>query len=221
MEIKEFLQQCEGRWFAQRTSYQVNQEKFENSKSEITVELLSSERPEVIELCQQHEIEPQHSLGGIRSSWEQSVAGGPQKGATVLVFVPDSDSKHQGKLLQSTQKSARSSQASELNSDDATFGGGSGADRLGTSSESQAAPLRGSRFEQARPDASVAIGHFLLGDEALTLTITDGAASFEERLWFASPNLRLRTSLFKQGDGLSTTCFYSEIRKLPPKSTSE
>ena len=172
MEIKEFLQQCEGRWFAQRTSYQVNQEKFENNKSEITVELLSSERPEVIELCQQHEIEPQRSLGGIQSSWEQS-AGGPQKGATVLVFVPDSDSKHQGKLLQST-----------------------------------------------RSDASVAAGHFLLREEALTLTITDGTASLEERLWFASSNLRLRTSLLKQGNDLSTTCFYSEIRKLPPKSSS-
>ena len=172
MEIKEFLQQCEGRWFAQRTSYQLNQEKFENSKSEITIERLSSERPEVIELCQQHKIEPQRSLGGIQSSWEQSAAGGSQKRSTVLVFVPDDDTEQQGKLLQST-----------------------------------------------RTDASVAAGHFLLGDEALTLTITDGTASFEERLWFASPNLRLRTSLFKQGDGLSTTCFYSEIRKLPPKSS--
>lgn len=166
MELTEFLQQCVGRWFAQRTTYQLKPEKFENSKSDITVERLSSEHPEVLALCQQYKIEPP-SLDGIQSSWEPS--GDRQGGATILVFIPDSDDQHTGKLIQSTQTNANT-------------------------------------------------GHFLLGEEALTLTINDGSASFEERLWFASPNLRLRASLLKRGNALSTTCFYSEIRKLPPKS---
>jgi phycoerythrin-associated linker protein len=59
-------------------------------------------------------------------------------------------------------------------------------------------------------------GSYKLGiDEALTLIIQDGNFEAEERIWFASENLRLRTSLFKQGESYRQTAFYSEIRKLP------
>jgi hypothetical protein len=34
----------------------------------------------------------------------------------------------------------------------------------------------------------------------------------EERLWFASPNLRLRTSILKRFGGFSMASFCSEIR---------
>jgi hypothetical protein len=62
-------------------------------------------------------------------------------------------------------------------------------------------------------------GRYVLGDdEALTLIIEDEKLYLEERLWFASPNLRLRTSLVKTANGFSTTAFYSEIRKVAPKS---
>ncbi len=62
-------------------------------------------------------------------------------------------------------------------------------------------------------------GHYVLGnDEALTLTLETDTFYAEERWWFASPNLRLRTSLIKHPKGLSTTTFYSEIRKMPPKT---
>jgi hypothetical protein len=64
-------------------------------------------------------------------------------------------------------------------------------------------------------------GRYKLGeDEALTLTLKEGNLEAEERIWFASPNLRLRTSLLKQSEGdYQQTAFYSEIRKLnlPPK----
>ncbi len=57
------------------------------------------------------------------------------------------------------------------------------------------------------------VGRYALGaDEALTL-ITDHESIYtEERWWFASPNLRLRSSLLKQADGYSTSSFCSEIR---------
>jgi CpeS-like protein len=49
-------------------------------------------------------------------------------------------------------------------------------------------------------------------DAALTLTIEDQSLSSEERIWFASPNLRLRTNVVKQPDGFGLASFSSEIR---------
>ena len=61
----------------------------------------------------------------------------------------------------------------------------------------------------------IVAGRYLLGqDEALTLKLESDGNCWEERLWFASPNLRLRASLIKWEDGRSTTAFYSEIRRL-------
>ncbi|ACB53123.1 unknown [Crocosphaera subtropica ATCC 51142] len=64
-------------------------------------------------------------------------------------------------------------------------------------------------------------GKYSLGeDEALNLTLEVGDFLMEERIWFASPNLRLRTSLMKGENGYSRTAFYSEIRRLPPQEVA-
>lgn len=65
------------------------------------------------------------------------------------------------------------------------------------------------------------VGTYILGrDEALTLTINTEELQIEERLWFASENLRLRTLVIKNSTGITRTAFYSEIRKAPPKENS-
>jgi hypothetical protein len=62
---------------------------------------------------------------------------------------------------------------------------------------------------------ATAQGKYCLGtDEALTLSVGEADRQTEERVWFASPNLRLRTSLVKLSDGRTQMGFYSEIRKL-------
>lgn len=56
-------------------------------------------------------------------------------------------------------------------------------------------------------------GRYMMGDdEALTLITEDETLYAEERLWFASPNLRLRTSVVKRSHGFSMASFCSEIR---------
>jgi hypothetical protein len=56
-------------------------------------------------------------------------------------------------------------------------------------------------------------GRYTLGtDEALTLTTESDTFQAKERIWFASPNLRLRTSVFKALDGVNVASFCSEIR---------
>jgi hypothetical protein len=56
-------------------------------------------------------------------------------------------------------------------------------------------------------------GRYVMGEDgALTLMAEADGWYAEERLWFASPNLRLRTSVVKQAGGMSTASFCSEIR---------
>ena len=174
MNIEEFLQLCAGKWFAQRTSYYLEQGKEESSKSEITIEILGQEHPEVVKICEKHRLDPRTTLGGKKASWENSGDLGKPKqiGSTTIILVPDVDNQDTGKLL---------------------------------------------RLSSKLP-ASLSWGRYILGkDEALTLTVVQGESYSEERLWFASPNLRFRTSLIKYGENFSATSFYSEIRKVAPK----
>ena len=43
MEIKDFFKESEGTWFAQRTTYELDQQQSESSKSEIVFELLEKD----------------------------------------------------------------------------------------------------------------------------------------------------------------------------------
>jgi len=64
-------------------------------------------------------------------------------------------------------------------------------------------------------------GRYSMGDdEALTLITEYETMSSEERLWFASPNLRLRTSILKRFGGFSMASFCSEIRMGVTKAAS-
>jgi CpeS-like protein len=69
-------------------------------------------------------------------------------------------------------------------------------------------------------------GTYSMGaDEALTLRFEEAGANSEERIWFASPNLRLRSSSVKKDDIVFMTTFCSEIRMggapaTPPAETT-
>jgi len=172
MEIKEFIELSVGQWFAQRTTYQLQEEKADNSKSEITLEMLSQDNSELVKICQKHQIEPNLTIA-TKSSWDNSVDWGKAKetGFNLLILVPDTQNQQVGKLL------------------------------------------TGNLTQQK-------IGHYQMGeDEALTLIVEEGNNHTSERLWFASENLRLRTSLFKNNKGFSTTAFYSEIRRIVQAKT--
>lgn len=67
--------------------------------------------------------------------------------------------------------------------------------------------------EQSSAEKTPVAGRYVIGsDESLTLIIEDGTLYSEERLWFASPNLRLRTSVLKKSGGFNMASFCSEIR---------
>lgn len=171
MEIKDFFKQSAGKWFAQRTAYELDQKQSESSKSEIIFELLERDDSHIVNLCKQHQVDSSTIWGGAKISWDNSVDWGKPKqtGFSVLLPIPNPDNPNEGKLL---------------------------------------------RLANNLPSKDVAISYVLGDDDVLTFIAEGKDINGEERLWFASPNLRLRANLEKHANGYSTASFYSEIRRM-------
>lgn len=172
MDLKKFLDLSAGKWFSQRTNYLLNgkEDKAQNSKADITIELIPKDDSRVVQLCQANRINPDLSLGGAVQSWDTSVDWGKpkQQGSYTIVLIPDAENERTGRLL--------------------------------------------------RQEDTKVYGRYVLGaDEALTLIVETEHFYAEERQWFASDNLRLRTTAVKNSNGMNQTSFYSEIRKAAPK----
>jgi CpeS-like protein len=63
---------------------------------------------------------------------------------------------------------------------------------------------------QKLPNGRVELGI----DEALTLSIRSDSLNSTERIWFVSPNLRLRSIVQETNDGIQLASFCSEIRMI-------
>ena len=169
MNIEEFFQLSAGKWFSHRTSQHLAFNQSENSKSDIIIETLAVDHPEVIKLCQNYKINPSSASYATKITWNGIVEKNQPKhsGSTVLVSVPDEDNPAQGKLLREIVDANKTPVAGRYKID---------------------------------------------SDGALILTTEDETISSEERLWFASPNLRMRVNVLKSFGGFSITSFTSEIR---------
>ncbi|MGJ5633549.1 phycobiliprotein lyase [Nostoc sp. CALU 1950] len=181
MNIEEFFQLSTGKWFSHRTSQHLAFNQSEHSKSDIIIETLVVDHPEVVKLCQQYKINPSSASCATKITWNGTMDKDQAKhsGSTMLVSIPDADNPTQGKLLREIV-------------------------------DANKIPVAGRyKFDS---------------DDALILTIEDETIYSEERLWFASPNLRMRVNILKSFGGFSITSFTSEIRMggFPPAAkTSE
>jgi phycoerythrin-associated linker protein len=176
MDIKTFVTQSEGEWFSQRTRYQVIGKEPDNSKANLTVELLKDD-PAIAQLCQEYQISDSQICLGLKTSWDNSVDWGKPKqmGSSFWAIIPEEKNPQIGKVLRSGGLQNPSSQ-----------------------------------------------GIYAIGaDAALTLTIAENNICTEERIWFASENLRLRTLLVSNGQEFIQTSFYSEIRRPKPQPKDE
>ncbi|MFP4134482.1 MAG: phycobiliprotein lyase [Halothece sp.] len=174
MDIKTFFEKSEGKWFTQRTRYNLAQKSVDNAKAELTVELLGGEDSAIAALCQEvsSQINPPSnpnslSLAGARITWENQAE--TETGESLIALIPDD--QQQGQFVQKLMNS----------------------------------------------DQTPTVGDFVIAeDEALTLSSkTANNSLLKERLWFAHPNLRLRT-MWEEHDTnqQSWVLFYSEIRRL-------
>jgi hypothetical protein len=169
MDVTEFFQQSAGQWFSQRTHHHPASKPSESGKSDVQIEILSKDAPEVLQLCEQHAIDPALALCGVQASWSGMMNRDTSKrsGSTLLVPVAEPGKSNEGKLL-------RKSNSAQM---------------------------------------AVSVSRYIMSaDDVLTLITEDDEVYAEERIWFASPNLRLRTSVLKQSGGFRTSSFRSEIR---------
>lgn len=172
MDALEFFQLSAGRWLSSRTTHHLAFKRSELGESEINVETLEADHPEIIALCELHSIDPSLAIGGSRVNWLGSMAWDKEgdenhEGTTVFAIIPDADNLRQGKLLR----------------------------------------------ERGYAEIMPVVGLYQMDDEdGLVLTTEYETMSSIERFWFASPNLRLRTSTVKRFGGFSTASFCTESR---------
>lgn len=164
MNIERFFELSAGKWFAHRTTHELTTQKSVESKSEITIELLNANHPEVLSVCEIHQMNlSDDRLLAWKLTWNDTTRLNQKNiGTIMMIAIPNPDGMNTGKLLFSNQSQA---------------------------------------------------GEYKLGeDQALTLTLKSNQTVSEERLWFASDNLRMRVSTFSQANGVCSSAFTSEIR---------
>ena len=103
MDATEFFQLSSGKWRSQRTTHHLAFRRSEVGESAITVESLAADHPQVIEICQLHEVDPSLASSGAFVAWQGSMGWDREddnhEGSTVFVLVPDASDRRQGRLL--------------------------------------------------------------------------------------------------------------------------
>lgn len=104
MDAMEFFRLSAGKWRSQRTTHHLPFRRAETGDSEIQVETLPVDHPQVLEICQLHDTDPSLAIGGAYVTWSGAMSWDREgeeshEGSTVFVLVPDVDNPHQGKLL--------------------------------------------------------------------------------------------------------------------------
>ena len=103
MNEMEFFQFSTGKWRSQRTTHHLAFKRTEVGASEIKIEALTPDHPQVLEICQLHSADPNRAIGGAFVSWNGSMGWDREEdsheGSTVFVLIPDQDQPKQGQLL--------------------------------------------------------------------------------------------------------------------------
>ncbi|PSB02899.1 phycobiliprotein lyase [Merismopedia glauca] len=104
MEAIEFFQLSAGKWRSQRTTHHLPFRRSEIGESEVQVAALSAHHPEIISLCEYHQIEPKLTVGGCLVTWQGTMAWDREndenhEGKTVFALVPSAENPKEGKLL--------------------------------------------------------------------------------------------------------------------------
>ena len=101
MDIHTFLDKFSGDWFSQRTNYNLAGNQVDNSKANVTINLLPANDPKVVQLSQQYNLNHDLSLGAIASNWDNSPDWGKPKeqGNSLMLIFSDATETNIGKVV--------------------------------------------------------------------------------------------------------------------------
>jgi hypothetical protein len=174
VDIKEFFELSAGKWFSQKTSHHLTLKQSEHGKSDLVIDILPADDPQVSQLCQQAQIDPSLVWGGVKYIWQgtatwdaQQQSQVNQQGEEIVIAIPSQPIANTGKLFRTVSGAAKS-------------------------------PI---------------LARYSMGDDnALTLVTEQSQSSTEDRIWFESDNVKLRTTIVTQTNGDVLASFYTEIR---------
>ncbi len=90
MDIHQFLELFVGRWRSQRSNHQFGRENDSDIRSVIEITSLSLDDPNLIAICQQHDVDPKTTMHPMQMSWEEeSLSSNKPNGSGFIVAIPD------------------------------------------------------------------------------------------------------------------------------------
>lgn len=103
IDVMEFFRHSAGKWRSKRTTHHLAFRRSEMGESEIEVKALDATDPQVIALCELHQVDPSLAVGGCYVTWAASMGwdqeGENHEGQTVFALVPDAEDPRNGQLL--------------------------------------------------------------------------------------------------------------------------
>ena len=128
MNVREFFELSAGKWFSQKTSQHLTLKQSEHGKSDLVIEILPSDHPQVTQLCQQANIDPSSTWGGVKYTWKGTIAGDTQiqnapnqQGESIAIAIPDAPVANTGQLFHVSTSNAKTLQIAQytMGDDDA------------------------------------------------------------------------------------------------------
>lgn len=101
MDIIEFFEQSAGKWFSQRTSQHLAETKSVADSTDLWIDSLEKNNPDVLQLCRDRKVDPALVLCAVKVRWENKPLYNEPKqmGSTLLVAIGDRADCKQGQLL--------------------------------------------------------------------------------------------------------------------------
>ncbi|GBO56507.1 phycoerythrin linker protein CpeS homolog [Pseudanabaena sp. lw0831] len=101
MDIHQFLELFVGRWRSQRSDHQFSKGNGSDARAVIEITALNLDDPDLVAICQKHDIHPHTAIHPIKMSWEEeSLSSNKPKGHALIVPVPNNlNSPQKGLIL--------------------------------------------------------------------------------------------------------------------------
>lgn len=107
MDIYQFLELFIGRWRSQRSDHQLGEGNGNDIRSLIEVTSLSLDDPDLIVICQKHNVAPNTAIHPMKMSWEEeSLSNKKPQGSALIIPVPNDIASPQKGLILGGQNQA-------------------------------------------------------------------------------------------------------------------
>ncbi|MCU0537401.1 MAG: phycobiliprotein lyase [Hydrococcus sp. Prado102] len=101
MNMMDFFRKSEGTWFSVRTVHHFDSVEDESGESNLIIQVLEPNAPQVIEVCKLQNVDPALASGGASFMWQGNIDDREPNSdyAAILVDIPNPENNRYGKFL--------------------------------------------------------------------------------------------------------------------------